>query len=303
MPRESTAKHWCFTAWDTDPRTLFDAQLHHYLIVGEEVCPETGREHYQSYVQYIKKVRFTSVKACFGNTIHVEKSKGTDQDNYDYCIKEGNYSEMGTRVNTTGTRTDLQTAAAAAMTMPWEDLLLDPVHSPTVARHMQYFRSLYTTTAAKRGLEALMATYSSVVLRDWQSDLLAKVTGPVDPRKFYWYHDYTGDTGKSWFARYLMAIHKAAIFTNGKMADIAFAYALEPIVIFDLSRTQADKIDHIYSLIENFKNGIMFSPKYESGTKIFAPPHVIVFANFIPDILDRANKLSGDRWLTHELSS
>jgi hypothetical protein len=124
---------------------------------------------------------------------------------------------------------------------------------------------------------------------------------PPDPRKFFWYHDYKGDTGKSWFARYLMAIHKASIFTNGKMAHIAFDYKLEPIVIFDLSRTQADKIDHIYSLIENFKNGIMFSPKYESGTRIFAPPHVIVFSNFIPDILDRGNKLSADRWFTHEL--
>ncbi len=71
--------------------------------------------------------------------------------------------------------------------------------------------------------------------------------------------------------------------------------------IFDLSRTCADKIDHIYSLIENFKNGIMFSSKYESGTRIFTPPHVIVFANFIPDILDRGNKLSADRWQTHEL--
>jgi hypothetical protein len=42
------------------------------------------------------------------------------------------------------------------------------------------------------------------------------------------------------------------------MADISHAYAMEPIVIFDLSRTQADKIDHVYSLI--------------AGTKIFKPP-------------------------------
>ena len=61
-------------------------------------------------------------------------------------------------------------------------------------------------------------------------------------------------------------------YTSVKMANISHAYAMEPIVIFDLSRTQADKIDHVYSFIENLKNGIMFSPKYDSGTKIFKPP-------------------------------
>ncbi len=272
------------------------------MSVGKEVCPDTGREHYQSYVQYIKKVRFSSVKAHFGNTIHVEKSKGSDQDNYDYCIKEGNYTEYGTRNNTLGGRSDLTTAAAAALTMPFEDLLTDPVHAGTVARHMQYFRALYSTNTKKTGLKALQNAFSNFEPRPWQQSLLEMVKGPVDPRKFYWYHDYVGDTGKSYFARYLVACHNATIFTHGKMADIAFAYALEPIVIFDLSRTCADKIDHIYSLIENFKNGIMFSSKYESGTRIFTPPHVIVFANFIPDILDRGNKLSADRWQTHELT-
>jgi len=37
----------------------------------------------------------------------------------------------------------------------------------------------------------------------------------------------------------------------------------------DLSRTQADKIDHIYSLVESFKNGRIFSPKYEGISKTF----------------------------------
>jgi hypothetical protein len=87
------------------------------------------------------------------------------------------------------------------------------------------------------------------------------------------HRDYTG---KSWFARYLVACNEAVIFTSGKMSDISHAYAMEHM-------TQADKIDHVYSLIENLKTGIMFSPEYDSGTKIFKPSHVIVFANFFPD--------------------
>jgi hypothetical protein len=87
------------------------------------------------------------------------------------------------------------------------------------------------------------------------------------------------------------------IVTNGKIADIAHAYNNEKIVIFDLSLTQVDKIDHIYSLMESFKNGRIFSPKYESVVKTFAPCHVVVFANFIPD----HKKLRKDRWLVKTL--
>ena len=39
------------------------------------------------------------------------------------------------------------------------------------------------------------------------------------------------------------------------MADISHAYAMEPIVIFDLSRTQADKIDHVYCIWPRFRPG------------------------------------------------
>ncbi len=108
--------------------------------------------------------------------------------------------------------------------------------------------------------------------------------------------DESGNQGKSWMASYLSTIG-AFIVTNGKMADIAHAYNHEKIVIFDLARTQADKLDHVYQLMESFKNGRIFSPKYESVVKTFSPCHVIAFANFIPD----HSKLSQDRWLVKTL--
>lgn len=63
------------------------------------------------------------------------------------------------------------------------------------------------------------------------------------------HHDNHGNTGKSWFARYLVACNEAVIFTPGKMAS------MELIVIFDLSRTQADKIDHVYCIWPRFRSG------------------------------------------------
>ena len=90
---------------------------------------------------------------------------------------------------------------------------------------------------------------------------------------------------------YLQTHHNAFIVSGGKVADIAHVYNEEPIVIFDLPRTMADHCDHIYSMIEKFKDGCIFSVKYESRTKVFDVPHVIVFANFEPDL----SKLSNDR--------
>jgi hypothetical protein len=47
-----------------------------------------------------------------------------------------------------------------------------------------------------------------------------------------------------------------------------------------------------FHIIEAFKNGRMFSSKYQSSLRIFKPAKVVCFANFEPDW----KKLSLDRW-------
>ena len=96
---------------------------------------------------------------------------------------------------------------------------------------------------------------------------------------------------------YLSSTDSTFVITNDKMTDIAHVYNNQKTVVFDLSRTQVDKIDHVYSLMEVFKNEHIFSPKYESVVKTFAPSHVVVFINFVPDHI----KLSQDRWLVKTL--
>jgi hypothetical protein len=66
------------------------------------------------------------------------------------------------------------------------------------------------------------------------------------------------------------------------MVDIALAYKQEPIVIFDLTRTQADKMDHVYALIEGFKNGRLLSPKYASQAVPYAPCCSLFFPEVRP---------------------
>lgn len=103
----------------------------------------------------------------------------------------------------------------------------------------------------------------------------------VDPR---------GGVGKTFLGKYLTLIHGAARFDNGKSADIKYLYKGEKIVIFDLCKPQSDHIN--YEVIEQIKNGILCSYKYQSERKEYKIPKIVVFMNEWPD----ENKLMGDRY-------
>ena len=291
-------KYWCFTSYETEEPPYLDSMT--YLIAGRETCPDTGNKHWQCYVELDKKQRMSWFKNHdYYKHVHLEGRKGTALEASDYCKKEdpnpiihGNISNLKP-----GERNDLNEALAALQGgKTLTELMFDPQHMQAVARHMQYFRSAWNTILSTKTTKELRELYSTAVFRPWQEELLSYVNAPVHPRQVLWYVDEAGNQGKSWMASYLSTIG-AFIVTNGKIADIAHAYNNEKIVIFDLSRTQVDKIDHIYALMEAFKNGRIFSPKYESVVKTFSPCHVVAFANFIPD----HSKLSQDRWLVKTL--
>ena len=78
-----------------------------------------------------------------------------------------------------------------------------------------------------------------------------------------------------------------------------YAYNSERVIIFDLPRTYADNLDHIYTCIENFKNGQYLSTKYNSEMRFFETPHIIVFSNFRPD----ESMLSRDRYVIRNIET
>lgn len=68
----------------------------------------------------------------------------------------------------------------------------------------------------------------------------------------------------------------------------------EDTILFDFTRTKPYSIDlaAVYSCIEKVKNGNFVSTKYDSKTILTAVPHVVIFANFLPNL----GSLSFDRW-------
>lgn len=87
------------------------------MIYGKEKAPTTGHEHLQGYVQFTKRKRFTEViKILSGEVCHWEPARGSHEDNFNYCSKDGDYKEFGTRPEFED--------AGAREKRRWEDALL-----------------------------------------------------------------------------------------------------------------------------------------------------------------------------------
>jgi len=58
-----------------------------YCIAQEEVCPETKREHIQSYWQFTSPIRFNALQKLLPPGAHIECARGTPEENRQYCSK------------------------------------------------------------------------------------------------------------------------------------------------------------------------------------------------------------------------
>ncbi len=84
-----------FVATTWQPMNLIMERIN-YCIIGEEICPDTGREHNQCYFELDGPMAFKDVKLMLGKSAHIELRYGTQKQAIDYCKKDGNYTETGT---------------------------------------------------------------------------------------------------------------------------------------------------------------------------------------------------------------
>lgn len=76
---------------------LIEQGLLEWAIVGHERAPSTGSEHLQCYLVMAQRMRLATMKSTVSATCHWEPAKGTHEQNFVYCSKEGKTSELGTR--------------------------------------------------------------------------------------------------------------------------------------------------------------------------------------------------------------
>lgn len=143
-----------------------------------------------------------------------------------------------------------------------------------------------------------------VVWRPWQQRVIEWLNQPPNDRKVLWVWGNKGNDGKTFLARHLYS-RGDTCYATGKSADVLYCLAnriasgaVTKQVILDYPRSMEEYVS--YQVIEQIKNGLAFSPKYESQTILLDPiPHVVVFANFPPI----REKLSEDRWDIIELNA
>jgi hypothetical protein len=132
-------------------------------------------------------------------------------------------------------------------------------------------------------------------LYKWQQDIEnLYLNEDPDGRSIYWYYDKIGNKGKSSFCKYMSYHYKVLTIQGGKMADIInIIFNREHIgkmVLIDIPRKHGGKISE--SAVECILNGQITNTKYETGDRMFNPPHVVIFSNSKPDV----ENMSKDRW-------
>lgn len=129
--------------------------------------------------------------------------------------------------------------------------------------------------------------------RGWQLQVIEIFKKEPDDRTIHWFYEEKGNVGKTTLCKYLVVKYNALMLT-GKSADmyhmISKFSSKRKIIIVDCPRSQQDYLN--YGALEQIKNGLIFSGKYEGSQLVFNCPHIVCFANCEPDY----EKMSSDRW-------
>lgn len=133
---------------------------------------------------------------------------------------------------------------------------------------------------------------------DWQKEILESIELEPDDRTINWIIGKEGNEGKTSFQKYL-AVHKKAFILGGKAADIRMACCMHlekhgktpELICVNIPRSY-DTTYLSYEGLENIKDMLFYSGKYEGGMVVGNAPHLLVFANEAPD----TSRLSADRW-------
>lgn len=253
-----------------------------HKIVGKEVGKQ-GTPHLQFTLYFDNQKTIQALAKKLKGKAHLEPAF-----NYAncmrYCKKDGNFFEAGTPPVNVSVNKWEEIKADCSAGLPWEELISK--YPEEAVKYHSGLRSYYETLRPKYSFD-LSSKYGSFL--PWQASLLAEIEAPPSDRTIIWFVDEVGGKGKTDMATHLVSSLGWLRLTNGKSADIALAWNGQNVV-FDYSRSQQEHIN--YGIIEDLKNGQVFSGKYQSVSKIYARPYVIIFANFEPD----QTKMSADRW-------
>lgn len=232
------------------------------FVYGKEVG-EQGTPHLQAFFSLKSRTRKDTLNRSLGNRWFLTKANGNDLSQVVYCTKECKFVIS-------------------------QELR---VHIPLVVSNRML----------------MLEEYSGIDWKDWQQSVLTSLANQPNARKIHWFWDTNGNVGKSFLVKFIALTYTSVIISAGKASDVYHQVAtmMNPkkgrgrnptIILMDVPRQSLKYVN--YAMIENLKNGLIASGKYESSQYIFPIPHVYVFANTKPEL----EMMSADRWAVQEIS-
>ena len=143
-------------------------------------------------------------------------------------------------------------------------------------------------------------------LYKWELIILDIIKEEPDDRTIHWFRGKSGNNGKTSFCKYLAVLHEAIIL-GGKSADMKqgiISYKMnnmdnDPRLILVNLPKSFSKEYLSYTGIEECKDMLFYSGKYEGGQVAGNCPHLIIFSNEWPD----TEKISTDRWKLYDIET
>lgn len=281
----SQSRRWCFTLnnYTSGERDLiksvFESEHVKYGIYGQETG-DSGTPHLQGFVVFESNKRLAAVKNLLSTRAHFEVARGTSGQASEYCKKEADYVEIGQLPVEQGKRSDI---------IKFKEWIMEQPTAPTERDVAEHYPALYLRyRSSAMSMVRLLAAGPTLVsgqFREWQSGLNEQLELDPDDRTIAFYVDENGGKGKSWFVRYYISKHgdKTQRLSVGKRDDIAYCIdTTKSIFLFDIPRGCMQYLQ--YPILEQLKDQMIFSPKYESCSKIIPHKvHVVVFSNEEPD--------------------
>jgi len=178
----------CFTGFKEEGYNFNETQMK-YLVIGKEICPSTGKEHWQGYVELKNNKTFSAIKKLFNDkALHLEERKGNANQASEYCKKDGNYKEFG-KISCPGERTDLVVVK--------DDILSGKITCENIRENTPDLYHMYGRT-----LDKLEDDYNCKKKRTWMTKGLW-IWGPTGCGKSRWAYEtypdaYTWVDDKDW---------------------------------------------------------------------------------------------------------
>lgn len=251
---------YVFTDWIHLHKSLEDAKSEivlflstncKYFVYQLEKCPETGKLHFQGYLELNEKLRMTEMNKMYPFKVRWDNAKGTQEDNDRYCGKNSSRIEGPWYFppRYVVIKKEIQELRW------WQSSLCEKLVKPKIDREMDWIWS----NKGKTG-KSTFATW-----------LLDNKHHPISNKIMVFDETSCGDI----LFAYCGGKEGLKLIPKNK-------YQFPHVAIFDFPRSMEIK----YDVLEKLSNGRFLSTKYESGCCRFNPPHIIVFANEAPDLTD-----------------